>query len=113
MRPSMTREVKLVTPIRWRSGAPPGQAHSLYQFVREYLWHAGGSCSRAELLTAMSKDGAVRKRLAKSQGFLALLTNMRHSGELICDGETVRATSRALRRGAPSDNAPSFRPYRK
>ena len=101
-----------MTPIRWRSGAPPGQAHSLYQFVREYLWHAGGSCSRAELLTAMSKDGAVRTRLANSQGFLALLTNMRHSGELVFDGEAVRATLRALRRGTPCTNASSSRLYR-
>ncbi len=100
-----------MTPIRWRSGAPPGRAQSLYQFVRQYLWQAGGSCSRAELLAAMSRDEAVRTRLTNSQGFLALLTNMRHSRELILDGQMVRATDRALRRGAPSEL--EFRPGHK
>ena len=107
-----TRETHALTPIRWRSGAPPGRSGSLYQFVREYLWRAGGSCTRAELLTAILENEAVRTRLGTSQGFTALLSNMRHSGELMYDGEIIRATARALRRGAPLDGAANIDPTR-
>lgn len=37
-------------------------------------------------------------RLANSQGFTPLLTNMRHSGDIFLEGETVRASARTLRR---------------
>ena len=95
-----TREAKLLTPIRWRAGAPAGKSGTLYQFVREYLWQVGGSCSRNELLAAMLEVDWARQRLGESQGFISLLDNMRHSGEVLCEGEIVRSTTRALRRGA-------------
>ena len=88
-----------LTPIRWRSGPPPGQHSSLYQVVRKHLWRMGGACSRDELLTLMLDDPSVGKRLQEGQGFVRLLNNMRHSGDVLLEGQIVRATSRALRRG--------------
>ena len=92
-----------LTPIRWRTGAPLGRSSTLYQFVREFLWRAGGHCSRDELLAAMLGDPAVRERLERGQGFGRLLTNMQHSGEVVVDNRTIKATPRGLRRGAPGD----------
>ena len=94
------RDDQLLIPIRWRTGPPPGQRGSLYQVVREHLWRLGGSCSRDELLTLMWRNRSVRRRLQEGQGYVRLLNNMRHSGELVLEGKTVRATARALRRGA-------------
>lgn len=73
----------------------------MYQFVREYLWQAGGSCPREELRAAMLRHPAIRERLNGSQGFGRLLVNMRHSGDVELDGDMVTATSRSLRRGVP------------
>ena len=93
------KDAAYLTPIRWRRGAPPGHPGSLYQAVREHLWRVGGTCTRDELLEVMLSDTAVRKRLLEGQGFSRLLTNMRHSGEIMLQGEIIKATSRALRRG--------------
>ena len=95
-----TREAELLTPIRWRVGAPAGRGDTLYQFVREYLLAVGGSCARDDLRAAMLEVDWVRRRLAEGQGFTSLLNNMRHSGDVLCEGEIVRSTARALRRGA-------------
>lgn len=99
------RDDEPLTPIRWRTGAPAGQRGSLYQVIREHLWRLGGTCSRDELLKLMSSDASIRKRLHEGQGFARLLTNMRHSGEVLLDGKIVRATHRALRRGASKSDA--------
>ena len=85
-------------PIQWRTGPPSGRGDSLYQFVRVYLAEAGGSCDREALLVAMTENPVVRQKLEAGQGFRALLTNMRHSGQVQLDGQLVKLTSRALRR---------------
>lgn len=102
------RDAGYLTPIRWRIGPPPGHSGSLYQAVREHLWRVGGSCTRDELLEVMLSNTALRNRLFEGQGFSRLLTNMRHSGEILLEGELVRATSRALRRGNSSRPQETF-----
>ena len=86
-------------PIKWRAGVPDGRsAGSLSQFIREYLCRHGGRCSRDELLHAIRAEPDLRAKLERGQGFARLLQNMRHSGFVSIDGETVRATAKALRR---------------
>lgn len=84
---------------QWRVGPPTrGTPGSLYDFVRRALCAAGGSCLRQELLDLIHADPAMKARLDDSRGFAALLNNMRHSGDILIDGETVAASPRTLRR---------------
>lgn len=94
-----TKAGELRTPLRWRTAPTPLQSRgTLFQFVRDYLCSHSGSCSRAELRRALEADTKMAARLANSQGFTPLLTNMRHSGDIFLEGETVRASARTLRR---------------
>ena len=70
----------------------------MYQFVREYLRATGGRCAASDLLDAMRADVRIAARLSRSQGFDALLRNMRHSGELKLQGDDVVASQKAMRR---------------
>lgn len=80
-------------------GAPTaGVPGSLYDCVRRYLCAHDGSCSRDELLAALNADPPTQERLSRSQGFKALLNNMRHSGDVRFEGNKVSATSRSSRR---------------
>ena len=82
-----------------RVGPPTsGVPGSMYDFVRRYLVAHGGSCSREELIAALQADPVMRERLARSKGFAALLNNMRHSGDVVLDEDSVKATSRTFRR---------------
>ena len=80
---------------KWRVGPPTsGTRGSMYDFVRRYLVGRGGSCTRDELLAALQADPAAGERLAKSQGFAALLNNMRHSGDVTLHADVVHTTPR-------------------
>ena len=82
-----------------RVGPPTsGVPGSLYDFVRRHVFAKGGSCTRDELVEAITADPGMNTRLASCQGFRALLNNMQHSGDIILDGEMVRVTGRTLRR---------------
>ena len=82
-----------------RVGPPTsGTAGSMYDFVRRYLVDHGGSRSRQELLWALQSDEAMRERLARSKGFTALLHNMRHSGDVVLDGNQILASDRSFQR---------------
>ena len=86
-------------PIKWRAGVPDGRsAGSLSQFIRDYLCRHGGRCTRGELLRAISAEPNLLARLERGQGLTRLLQNMRHSGFVSIDGETITATPKALRR---------------
>lgn len=80
------------------AGAPPEQVATLYQFVRDRLEAKGGTATRAELLAAIRGNPAARAKLEGSRGFSALLSNMKHSGFIELDGETVRRTRRPVGR---------------
>ena len=82
-----------------RVGPPTsGMPGSMYDFVRRYLIEHGGSGSRHELLAALQADQAMRDRLARSKGITALLHNMRHSGDVVFDGNRIVASNRTRRR---------------
>ena len=72
----------------------------MYHFVREHLRATGGRCAASDLLDAMRADVRIAARLSRSQGFDALLRNMRHSGELELEleGDDVVASLKAMRR---------------
>lgn len=85
-------------PLKWRCGAPDGRsAGSLSQFVRDYLCQRGGSASRRQLLKAIQANSKLAARLERGQGLPALLRNMRYSGFVVIEGETVRASRRTRR----------------
>lgn len=67
---------------------------SLFKFIREKLAAHNGVCTREELLRAILADPAASERLEQSQGFSALLGNMKSSGFVEFDGDLVRRTSR-------------------
>ena len=83
-----------------RVGPPTaGVSGSMYDFVRHYLVEHGGTCTRQELLAALQADDAMKERLANSSnGFTALIHNMRHSGDVLIDGNLVRASGRTFQR---------------
>lgn len=86
-------------PMRWRAGVPDGRsAGSLSQFIREYLCRHGARCTRDELFRAIRAEPDLLARLERGQGLDRLLQNMRYSGFVSLDGETVTATTRTLRR---------------
>ena len=86
-------------PLRWRPRPPGSQsAGTLFQFVREFLCRNGGGASRAELLNALRNDPRMKRRLEQSQGFTALLGNMRVSGWIELGGEMIKATPKTVRR---------------
>ena len=92
-------ETRRQPPTGGRVGPPTaGVSGSMYDFVRGFLLERGGSGTRAELVAALDANPAMQERLARSQGFTALLHNMRHSGDLSMDGESIEITPRALRR---------------
>ena len=70
----------------------------MYHFVREHLRSTGGRCAASDLLDAMHADVRIAARLSRSQGFDALLRNMRHSGEIELEGDDVVASLKATRR---------------
>ncbi len=91
----------LIEPIerKWRVGPPTsGVAGSLYDFVRRYLCAHEGACSRDKLLTALMAEPKMWERLSRSQGFKALLQNMRHSGDVDLEGDVVLPSVRTFRR---------------
>lgn len=77
---------------------PQRRFTSLYQFVRDQLAASGGACTRSELLKAIHRDRQASARLDQTQGFSALLSNMKHSGFLTLDDDLVRATPRRVGR---------------
>lgn len=87
---------------------PPGVRGTLYEFVRRHLVEQGGMCSRTELLAAIQASPAMCDRLMASRGFTALLSNMRHSGDLLLDGDKVQLSSRSLRRLGLGKGSPTI-----
>ena len=84
---------------KWRVGPPTsGVADSLYDFVRRYLCAHEGACSRDELLTALMAEPKMKERLSRSQGFTALVHNMRHSGDIVLEGDVLRPSLRTFQR---------------
>lgn len=82
-----------------RVGPPTaGVSDSLYDFVRRYLCDRGGSATRPEVRAAIMSDPRFAEKLERSRGFHSLISNMHHSGDIELDGQTIRATSRTLRR---------------
>ncbi len=57
-----------------------------------------GTCSRDELLRALMAEPKMKERLSRSQGFKALLNNMRHSGDVVLEGDVVLPSVRTFRR---------------
>lgn len=93
----MTNDV--FTPIKWRKiGTKPQSAGTLFEFVRVYLSEQGGECRRAELLAAMKAMPQVSKRLARSQGFVRILWNMRNSGWITLEHDRVIETRKSARK---------------
>ena len=94
-RPSVSRPV----PNRWRLDLVDGRSTgSLYEFVRRALADHEGHCTRARLLDAILADPHAAERLKRSQGFTALLQNMKRSGFVELEGDLVRATRRRVGR---------------
>jgi len=86
-------------PKAGRVGPPTrGVPGTLYDFVRRYLSQHGGSCTRDDLLVAIRSSPVHCQRLDAGRGFAALMSNMYHSGDVLLEGNTVRASARALRR---------------
>lgn len=86
-------------PKAGRVGPPTmGVPGTLYDFVRRYLGQCGASCTRDELLKAIRASPDLSQRLDAGRGYGALLRNMYHSGDVLLEGDTVRASARALRR---------------
>lgn len=84
---------------KWRIRPPgAGVPGSLYDFVRRHLCAHGGICSRDQLQLAILAEPILKARLENGGGFRALLSNMRHSGDIAFAGEFVKATSRTIRR---------------
>ena len=71
---------------------------SLYQFVRDQLAANGGRSTQDELLAAIRDNPTALAKLERSQGFGALLSNMKQSGFIDLDGEVVRRTKRRVGR---------------
>ena len=71
---------------------------TLYQFVREQLEARGGRCTRASLLSVIEDNPAALAKLRQSQGFDALLGNMKHSGFIDLEGDMVHRTARQVGR---------------
>lgn len=93
--------IEPVEPVerKWRVFPPTaGVPGSLYDFVRRYLCAHGGACSCKELHSALLAVPILKARLGRSQGFGALLRNMRHSGDVILNENLVSASARTLRR---------------
>lgn len=86
-------------PRAGRVGPPTiGVPGTLYDFVRRHLLQHGGSCTRDELIKAISASPELGRRLDAGRGFAALLSNMYHSGDVLLEGDMVRASARARRR---------------
>ena len=68
------------------------------QFVREFLVRQGGTCTRDQILEAMRQEPAMAARLERGQGLNSLLNNLRNSGFVILNGQTVTASDRTIRR---------------
>jgi len=71
---------------------------TLYQFVRELLEAHGGRCARDALLRLIEDNPAALAKLRQSQGFEALLSNMKHSGFIDLEGDMVHRTARLVGR---------------
>ena len=86
-------------PTGGRVGLPTsGVPGTLYDFVRRYLVEHSGIRTRDEVLAALQAHPDMKERLARSRGFNSLIHNMRHSGDLLLEGDYIRITARALRR---------------
>lgn len=98
---------------KWRVGRPSaGVAGSLYDFVRRYLLAQDGCCSRDKLHSAILAEPVLKTRLEQGRGFRALLSNMRHSGDVVFDGDLVRASSRTVRRMKTACTTKPLMPFR-
>ena len=71
---------------------------TLYDFVRRFLCDKGGSATRPAIEAALLADPRMREKLLKGRGFVSLIHNMHHSGDIELDGPTIRATGRTYRR---------------
>jgi hypothetical protein len=80
------------------SALPFRSRGSLYEFVRATLAAHGGTCTKQGLLSAIQADPDMAKRLERSQEFARLLQNVKHSGFIELDGDTVRRTGRRVGR---------------
>jgi hypothetical protein len=56
-------------------------------------------------LEALGNNGSTKMRLDESQGFAALLKNMKCSGDIILKGEIVKASPRGLRKARQTRSA--------
>lgn len=89
----------VTVPNRWRSDRVDGRSvGSLHEFIRRQLAEHEGVRTRAELLEAIRRDPHAAERLERTQGFAAVLGNMKSSGFVELDEEVVRATSRRVGR---------------
>lgn len=86
-------------PNRWRSDRADGRsAGSLYEFIRRELAAHDGVRTRSELLEAIRRDPGASERLERTQGFVAVVGNMKSSGFVELDKDVVRATGRRVGR---------------
>lgn len=86
-------------PNRWRPDRADGRsAGSLYEFIRRELAAHDGVRTRAQLLEAIRRDPRAAERLKRTQGFVAVLGNMKSSGFVELDKDVVRATGRRVGR---------------
>lgn len=76
------------------AGLPPRSAGVLYELVRAHLREHGGKSTRSTILATIQDDSQALAKLKASQGLTALLTNMKHSGFIMLDGDRVILTRR-------------------
>ena len=89
-------------PNRWRSDRVDGRSvGSLFEFIRQQLSAHGGVRTRPQLLDAIRRDPQACERLGRTQGFAAVLSNMKSSGFVELEDDLVRATGRRVGRRRP------------
>ena len=89
-------------PNRWRSDRVDGRsAGSLFELIRRQLAAHQGVRTRPQLLEAIRSDPQASERLGRTQGFGAVLSNMKSSGFVELENEIVRATGRRVGRRRP------------
>lgn len=86
-------------PNRWRPDRVDGRSvGSLFEFIRRELAAHEGVRTRSQLLDAIQRNPQASERLARTQGFAAVLGNMKCSGFIEFENDVVRATGRRVGR---------------
>lgn len=75
-------------------GVDSRSAGSLHDFIRRVPGQYGGACTRDQILEAILTDPQAAPRLQYSKGLASILSNMKHSGFVVIEGQVVRRTAR-------------------